>query len=159
MRAGQPMFLVHASDMAKEFVYSCLIRKSHQRPSAWQLLRFPWIKVNQMCGRSAYFLKSVASKHFFLRVRKRQTKVLLMPSAQSVPTLPAPCHILPDMPMCRLYPAPHPLRSQEVAQAACALDVLAGGVKVQPPSSAPPQSMLKPLPVTASLQARYTPAV
>ncbi|GAX80075.1 hypothetical protein CEUSTIGMA_g7513.t1 [Chlamydomonas eustigma] len=45
MRAGQPMFLVHASDMAKEFVYSCLVRKSHQRSSAWQLLRFPWIKV------------------------------------------------------------------------------------------------------------------
>ncbi len=45
IRAGQPLFLVHASDLAKEFVYSCLTRKSHLRPSAWQLLRFPWIKV------------------------------------------------------------------------------------------------------------------
>ena len=45
LRAGPPAFLVDASELAKDFVYSCLARKSHQRPSAWQLLRYPWIKV------------------------------------------------------------------------------------------------------------------
>jgi|LauGreDrversion2_5_1035112.scaffolds.fasta_scaffold163506_1 hypothetical protein len=46
LRASPPDFLVDASGAAKDFVLSCLARKSHLRPSAWQLLRFPWIKVN-----------------------------------------------------------------------------------------------------------------
>lgn len=45
MKAAAPSFTIDASDLAKEFVHSCLTRKSHLRPSAWQLLRFPWIKV------------------------------------------------------------------------------------------------------------------
>ena len=47
MKAATPAFIVDSSDMAKEFVHSCLIRKSHLRPSAWQLQRYSWIKVGQ----------------------------------------------------------------------------------------------------------------
>jgi hypothetical protein len=45
MRAAAPAFIIDCSDMAKEFIHSCLIRKSHLRPSAWQLQRYSWIKV------------------------------------------------------------------------------------------------------------------
>lgn len=50
LKGTQPPFLVHASDDAKDFVYSCLMRKPQLRPTAWQLRRFPWIKVSGCVG-------------------------------------------------------------------------------------------------------------
>ncbi len=41
-----PEFVVEVSDSAREFVYSCLTGDAEQRPTAWALLRQPWIKVN-----------------------------------------------------------------------------------------------------------------
>lgn len=45
MKGAVPAFQVHVSDLAKEFIYSCLTRDGRSRPSAHQLLRFPWIKI------------------------------------------------------------------------------------------------------------------
>lgn len=45
MRGARPEFLVDASESATDFVHSSLTKHSAQRPSALQLLRYPWIKV------------------------------------------------------------------------------------------------------------------
>jgi hypothetical protein len=46
LRGWKPPFIVDASEMANDFIYTCLQHTSDPRPSAWQLLKHPWITVS-----------------------------------------------------------------------------------------------------------------
>lgn len=48
MSGGRPQFMVHVSSLAENFIYSCLERDAHSRPSADELLRAPWMKAGRV---------------------------------------------------------------------------------------------------------------